>query len=128
MIRDWFWPVYSATSAVLRGVALNAGSDEFQDAGAAARTWSPEPSRQYAGYASDSQIDSAAGLRLVDGGAAGEATLDGAFDSAAENQELREFLASDLDPVPADPVFRERLREELWEMVANGRVARPKDS
>ena len=39
------------------------------------------------------------------------------IDDAAEDAELLEFLAADLDPVPADPVFRERLREQLWEMV-----------
>ncbi len=40
-----------------------------------------------------------------------------AMDDAADDAELLEFLAADLDPVPADPVFRERLREQLWEMV-----------
>ncbi len=31
--------------------------------------------------------------------------------------ELREFLEADLVDVRADPVFKERLRRRLWEMV-----------
>ena len=32
-------------------------------------------------------------------------------------EELLEFLEADQRPVDADPAFRERLREELWELV-----------
>jgi hypothetical protein len=32
-------------------------------------------------------------------------------------EELLEFLEADQRPVEADPAFRERLREELWELV-----------
>ena len=39
------------------------------------------------------------------------------LETAPSEAELLEFLASDLDPVPVDPVFRERLREQLWSMV-----------
>ena len=39
--------------------------------------------------------------------------------------ELLEFLAADLDPVPADPVFQKELAELLWEMVSDGRGVRP---
>lgn len=39
--------------------------------------------------------------------------------------ELLEFLAADLDPVPADPRFERSLREQLWEMVTTGRLPRP---
>jgi hypothetical protein len=48
---------------------------------------------------------------------------------AAEMDEgdLLEFLAADLDPVPADPMFREDLRERLWSLVQDGVTARPKD-
>lgn len=45
---------------------------------------------------------------------------------AIREEELLEFLASDLDPVSADPAFRERLREELWEMVLDGHCGPPK--
>ncbi|MCA9510021.1 MAG: hypothetical protein R3E88_20335 [Myxococcota bacterium] len=31
--------------------------------------------------------------------------------------ELREFLSADLFEVPADPGFKNRLREKLWELV-----------
>lgn len=41
--------------------------------------------------------------------------------------ELLEFLAADLDPVPADPVFQKQLAELLWEMVREGRGIRPRN-
>ena len=34
-----------------------------------------------------------------------------------EALELREFLAADRRATPADPAFRERLRDELWTLV-----------
>lgn len=43
--------------------------------------------------------------------------------SLSEERELLDFLAADIDPVPADPVFRERLREELWSMVLDDQLA-----
>lgn len=39
--------------------------------------------------------------------------------------DLLEFLAADLDPVPADPTFQRELGELLWDMVLDGRVSRP---
>lgn len=39
--------------------------------------------------------------------------------------ELREFLEADLLDVPVDPAFKERLRQQLWELVqANARARR----
>jgi hypothetical protein len=35
----------------------------------------------------------------------------------ALEEELRDFLAADMLDVPVDPVFKERLRRELWEIV-----------
>lgn len=43
--------------------------------------------------------------------------------SLSEERELLDFLAADIDPVAADPAFRERLREELWAMVLDGQLA-----
>jgi hypothetical protein len=40
-------------------------------------------------------------------------------------EELLEFLEADQRPVEADPAFRERLRQELWELVR--RQAQSKD-
>ncbi|MBY0398884.1 hypothetical protein K2X89_01215 [Myxococcota bacterium] len=42
-----------------------------------------------------------------------------------DEMELLEFLAADLDPVPADPVFEQELGDQLWEMVRDGRLLRP---
>lgn len=49
------------------------------------------------------------------------------FEDEVTEEELLEFLAADLDPVPADPVFQEKLRDELWEMVEDGRAGRRSD-
>lgn len=38
-------------------------------------------------------------------------------DPDVDPDELREFLAGDLLPGEADPVFKERLRQRLWRMV-----------
>jgi hypothetical protein len=56
------------------------------------------------------------------GGVAAEAVLSTDF---AES-ELLDFLAGDVDPVRADPVFREQLRDELWRLVQDG-AARAKN-
>jgi hypothetical protein len=48
-------------------------------------------------------------------------------DATLADDELLEFLEADADPVPADPEFRERLRERLWGMVKGGVTALPKD-
>ena len=59
----------------------------------------------------------------------GVAALDEPWGDAEGDPELLEFLASDLDPVPVNPEFRERLREELWEMVLDeGRAKGQPDS
>jgi hypothetical protein len=57
--------------------------------------------------------------------ARGTAVID---EIAAEfsTEELLEFLEADLRPVEADPVFRERLREELWALVRR-QIEPPKD-
>jgi hypothetical protein len=36
-------------------------------------------------------------------------------------EELQEFLEADLHPVEADPVFKEALRLQLWELVEKRR-------
>ena len=36
------------------------------------------------------------------------------FDDPVTEAELRDFLAADRDPIEADPVFKHRLREQLW--------------
>lgn len=52
------------------------------------------------------------------------------FDETAEEfseEELREFLEADHDPVSADPEFRKNLREQLWALVQEGATSLPKD-
>jgi hypothetical protein len=39
-------------------------------------------------------------------------------------EELREFLEGDLVEVRADPEFKERLRQKLWEMLRGRAIAR----
>ncbi|HVP28419.1 MAG TPA: hypothetical protein VMW35_04580 [Myxococcota bacterium] len=43
------------------------------------------------------------------------------LDTDFTNAELEEFLAADHVDVPADPVFKEQLRETLWRMVLRSR-------
>jgi len=38
-------------------------------------------------------------------------------DQAIDPEELREFLAADFLECPADPIYKERLREKLWRIV-----------
>ena len=57
----------------------------------------------------------------------GRATVADEISDPAEGQELLEFLAADVDPIPADPAFRERLREELWSLVQESGTTHPKD-
>lgn len=57
------------------------------------------------------------------GGVLGEAAEE--LHGEVDELELLEFLAADLDPVPADPRFERELKERLWEMVATRRFPRP---
>lgn len=45
-----------------------------------------------------------------------QGTVDG-LDDDFSNAELQEFLDADRYDVPADPAFKERLRDTLWRMV-----------
>lgn len=60
-------------------------------------------------------------------GAAERGAVDG-FDDDFSSAELQEFLDADRYDVPADPVFKERLRETLWQMVKRMRRDGPGDS
>ena len=40
-------------------------------------------------------------------------------------EELQEFLEADGNAVPADPIFKERLRERLWKMLEERRASVP---
>ena len=67
----------------------------------------------------------ARGRRAADEGAArlgqgAKAETDGMTEASREVvtlQDLREFLEADAEQVPADPHFKERLREKLWAML-----------
>lgn len=59
--------------------------------------------------------------------AAATTHTDGEFDLVDDEnemdvpiEELREFLSADLFEVPADPAFKQGLREKLWELVQSG--------
>ncbi len=67
---------------------------------------------------SGAAADAAANSAVITGHHAGQ---------DVDELELLEFLAADLDPVPADPAFRQRLSDLLWDMVRDGRVTRPRN-
>jgi hypothetical protein len=50
---------------------------------------------------------------------------DTAIESSITPEELLEFLEADTAEVPVDPHFRERLREQLWQMVQRKRSTNP---
>lgn len=52
---------------------------------------------------------------------AADPTVDRGDDDEIARAELQEFLEADRYDVPADPAFKERLREMLWEMVTRMR-------
>lgn len=56
-----------------------------------------------------------------------EPVVDRDREQEIDDLEILEFLAADLDPVPADPAFRDQLAETLWEMVRDGRMARSRN-
>lgn len=56
-------------------------------------------------------------------GVLGETAVE--LEGEIDELELLEFLAADLDPVPADPRFKRELGDRLWEMVTTGRLPRP---
>ncbi len=123
-IRDWLKRVPRGTSGFSsRDDSISRGEGAL-GSGSAARTWSPALGRIGSRSTSDLALDSSVSLASLTTGSVGEAT----FDVASDERELLDFLAADLDPVPADPVFRERLRGELWDMVVDGRFVRTKDS
>ena len=65
--------------------------------------------------------DGALGTVAIDplrNGSLRDVTLDPTLEAADVTEaELRDFLAADDEPVEADPVFKQRLRERLWEMI-----------
>ena len=117
-LRDWFRPVENAPPVSPEGARV--ARRELTEARGATgqRPWTRDPF----GAATSPDV-----ALLSSEGSAGEAILELGADDAIDEKELLEFLASDLDPVPADPVFRERLREELWEVVLKEGVGPEKD-
>lgn len=113
-IRDWFRPLDRAhRSSSPREETGDARSDH---------------ARIHGRQATLARIESEGGAQVIPfpRSPTGEAVLaDPAFSPAAD-AELLDFLAADFDPVPADPAFRDRLRDELWEMVVCEGVGAPK--
>jgi len=116
-IRDWFRPVDDASQSTTRRAVAPSDPSEPRDEGNIIHT------RAWTRAALDGDADPSNVIPFPRSGA-GEAAIDyttpgQAGGQASDSQELLDFLAADVDPVPADPAFRERLREELWEMVVD---------
>lgn len=138
-IRDWFRPVDGGARNISQRAGPGSRSDRagrsgLQNGGASGGTRSNGFSRRDSARAFLPAEGRDFGPGFRDGGGVGEVTLDFdqtldlGHDLAIDERELLDFIAADVDPVPADPAFRERLREELWEMVVAGGPARPKHS
>lgn len=110
-IREWLRPVEHAHDSVPSRDA----STEVQTG----RT------RVHDRAAPRARVDADGGAEVIPfpGGQVGEAVLDpnapGLGMGSEVDVELLEFLAADVDPVAADPAFRERLRVELWDMIVD---------
>ena len=110
-IREWLRPVEHAH-----------GSVPSRDASAEIPT---DSSRIHDRTATRARVNAQGGAEVIPfpGGRAAEAVLDpnppGLGTGSEVDVELLEFLAADVDPVPADPAFRERLRAELWGMIVD---------
>jgi hypothetical protein len=66
----------------------------------------------------DPAVDASGGWvrrELVSQGAAGSSAE--AEDDEVSDEELLEFLAADDDRVEANPIFKRKLREQLWAMI-----------
>ena len=140
-ILDWFRPgrskegtvdqadsTPSPAASVSSGTSLSSGprlsqgapTPNTSDAGAQILLFPERESRPVVAARRAEFFDSEfAGVAGSDGTLALEDPLVAGVDEA----ELLDFLAADLDPVPADPVFREKLRDELWSMVTAGSTA-----
>ena len=105
-IRDWFRPVdHTSQSTTGRPVAPSAASEPPTEGNVIhTRDWARAT---LGGDADPSNV-----IPFPRSGA-GEAVID----DTSDNHGLLDFLAADAAPVSADPAFRDRLREELWEMV-----------
>lgn len=64
---------------------------------------------------------------LGEGAAPVEAMFGDEVTPEIDEYELHEFLAADHDPAPADPAFREALRDQLWALVQDGVITGPKN-
>ena len=111
-IRDWFRPVEHASQSTTGRPVVPSAASEPRTEGNVIHT------RDWTRAALDGDADPSNVIPFPRSGA-GEAVIDSISDTSdtSDQQELLDFLAADVNPVPADPGFRERLREELWEMV-----------
>ncbi|MEM9175105.1 MAG: hypothetical protein AAGC67_07710 [Myxococcota bacterium] len=115
-IRDWFRPVDRAPRAAR---PAEEAPPSQEDRG-----------RIHDRQATRARIDAEGGAEVIPFpgvGGVGAAALEQADSAGPLDPELLDFLAADVDPVPADPAFRERLRDELWDMIVDERLAPPGD-
>lgn len=119
-IRDWFRPAAAGSREARRRGRPSApvettlpASRERREPGVRGNVSGPPASALRSDLPSGLPSDLPSAHLAARSAGEGAAVLD----AECEELELLEFLAADLDPVPVDPAFRERLREELWSMV-----------
>ena len=114
-IREWFQPTERASGRTEMKQARGESESEIDPSSSRRDVSGPDLRRVRLSTPDRVDIEAPAGGEVV--GVA----------APPDEAELLDFLASDLDPVPADPAFRERLRDELWEILEAARVERSKD-
>jgi hypothetical protein len=144
-VRDWFRPPGRSVppSADRRFASLSPAAERFPDCAESPLQESSSPAWPTRPESNDFLAHETASARLWNrsafdmgadessdvsraGSQVGDASLGLSGSEAIHEGELLEFLASDLDPIPVDPVFREQLREDLWEQVLVDGIARRK--
>ena len=123
---DWLRPVARVTDS---DVGSDCAPDDLVCEGTS--TVQPERSQIRDRHATLARIEAERGAEIIPfpgrGSGASAQAGEAVLEDAALDAELMDFLEADLDPVPADPAFRERLRDELWEMIVEEGVGAPRD-
>ena len=132
-IREWFRPLDHDASASLRrrNVAPATSVDSSDPSDLYSSVSSVEDGTFVANAAANisgnvvafpGPVAGRGSVHRDSSGSADAATIDEFLSPVSDDAELLEFLAADLDPIPADPSFRERLREDLWDIVRDDSV------
>jgi len=111
-LLEWWWPSQRPTS----------GADSRFQGGEAGAPVCPSEAGQWSGSAESVYPGQASEVFALD-----SQKNSWVHDCESTEAELAEFLACDLESTEADPLFREKLRAQLWALVEEGEILRRRD-